>query len=535
MGVRGLLAFLKDTAGGSSTLCFSPNSEPQTASSPLKESLIIDGNALVHHIAKATPECSDSIPVLARAVTAFAAQLANIFNLTVLFDGPLPKWKYQQRIEREREKIAKLEREYYDGILSPLSLIACMQSLCARQAENGFTVRVAEGEADLAITELSRSQNAYISSSDSDFYIHSCRGYFPLDGLSVAPDGSVVAVVWTYDVVAKQLGIHVDMLPLLAYVAGCDYTLDERQWQIVNSRLCSGTTAARRIRAIANHLKPYDNLQDGINSLLPKPSSPTQAPTNNDAFIAEVTAIADLFTGRYGTANTCPVTRYPPLPCTSTFPYTATISSALKSHKFVEIQNGVFWCQSLIEDLSRSPAWEVSRPIRRKMYHILEIPSVAEYIRRNLEFRVEHVSALAVETTATPTTANVTAIPSYLEDSVVDAYISVMGLSVTPKFSSLNQVYTPLVCSIRYLSEQWKDTAFQLKNFELVALLCMAIQSLSAASNSAASTTTTTTIPSPSRSKQTSHLLASLETILFSAWLLHQSLTPTNQDVQQQQ
>ncbi|KAJ3021512.1 UNVERIFIED_CONTAM: hypothetical protein HDU68_009596 [Siphonaria sp. JEL0065] len=522
MGVRGLLAFLRDTTGGATSVRFSvPEGES------LKPSLIVDGNALVHQVSRT---CADSVQRLSQASSAFVSQLALVFTVTVLFDGPLPQWKYQQRIEREREKIAKMDRDYYDSILSPLSLIACIQSLSAVSANGAtFTVLVAEGEADLAITELARSQDAYISSSDSDFYIHTCRGYFPLEGLSIGLDGSVSASLWTFEIAAKQLGIHTEMLPVLAYVAGCDYTVDEKQWQIVHTRNSAGASAGpRRIRAFANHLKPYTKLIDGINSLLPKSSSPKpEDEGSNDALITEVMAIADLFTGRYGVSKTCPISKFPPLPCTSLFPYSPTIAAAVKSHKFVEILNGAFWCQSIVEDLSRSPAWEISRPIRRKMYSVLGMQSVGEYIRRGLEFRVEHVSSLPVETAATTTATTA----SSTFENVLEVYKSV--LEFPPNAPSVKPEFLPVVAAIRYLAEQWKDTQFQLKNFEVVALLCMAIQATSQSKASSLSSSTTPPTPPPAttsttRSKQTSHLLASLETILFSAWLLHQSLTPTD-------
>ncbi|KAJ3074879.1 hypothetical protein HDU98_009949 [Podochytrium sp. JEL0797] len=504
MGVHGLSTFLRDQTGGATTVTFSRPTDPSS-----KQYLIVDGNALVHIISQSSP--IDSIPTLTAAVLDFVTHLAHVFHLTVYFDGPLPKWKHQQRMTREKEKIVKLEREYRDSILSPLSLIGCIQTLCAatQTTPNAeFCVRVAEGEADLAITHLARLQNAYISSLDSDFFIHTCRGYLPLDGLSASPvDGTVSAAFWSYSVAAKQLGIHPTVLPLLAYVMGCDYTINEREWVNMNVRLGTATgSVQKRIRTTAAHLKPFQTLQEGIESLLPK----NAAREDQEAVEAELWAIANLFTGKEAVAGS--LDRFPALPFPSSrFAYVPTIAEARKSHKFVEILNSAFWCQCLVEDLTRSPAWEVSRPIRRKLYHLLGLNTVGEYIRRGSEFRVEHVDSIAFP-------------HSSLITDPLEVYKSVMDASTV----QVPTTHLPLIASIRYLAQQWKDTPFQLKNFEVVALLCMSLHYHRGNSlNTSASPPNTPPPPTATsaRSKQTMHLLASLETILFSAWLVAQAAT----------
>ncbi|ORY37779.1 hypothetical protein BCR33DRAFT_854540 [Rhizoclosmatium globosum] len=494
MGIRGLSGFLSNATGGATPIALPVQVQVQLETQ--KPSLIVDGNALVHNKFVGSTE---SGPALARSVAAFAAKLARVFALTILFDGPLPKWKYQQRLEREKEKIAKIAIDLTDHILSPLTLIACIQSL---KQQTEFTVVVAEGEADLAITELARAQDAFISSGDSDFFVHTCRGYLPLDGISVREDGSVSGMLWTNEVVAKVLGIQIEVLPVLAYIAGCDYTIDEKQWQLINSRLGTGHgPGAKRIRAFATHLKPFTTVPDAINSLRPKDSDPTEY----ESLIAEVTAITDLFVGNFGI---CPNSRFPPLPCTPEYP-PSVIRTSEKSHKFVEILNGAFWCQSIVEDVSRAPAWELSRPIRRRMYHVLGMQSVGEYIRRASDFRIEYVTALD---------------PSPASDDPSTLYNTIMEFNVSADLFPISTQYLPFTASLRFLITNLNNTNNPLKNFELVALICMAIRS-SQPPPPYLSTAPKPVSTSQSRSKQTTHLLATLEATLFSAWLVQQAVS----------
>ncbi|KAI8616311.1 XPG domain containing-domain-containing protein [Chytriomyces sp. MP71] len=491
MGVRGLSAFLRDQ-GGAMPVQFSPASASDT-------NLIVDGNSLVHHIYKPSQL---SPPALATSILSFAQSLCATFRLTIVFDGPLPRWKFAQRLSREGDKLEKVSANLTQEILSPLSLIACIQTLCFNQNKFGFTVVVAEGEADLTITSLARQQNAFVSSYDSDFFIHVCRGYLPLDGISFQPDGIVAAQVWTFQQVATQLNLAPELLPILAYAAGCDYTLDEKQWTNVNIRLGSNSGAwSKRIRTIAAHLRRAGPLADAIESLVPNSFD------DRDAILSEVKTIVDIFRGEISVSGSV---SYASLPSSAPFPFETTIQSGFKSHKFVEMQNGSFWCQSIIEDLSRSPAWEASRPIRRRLYSLLNIGSVGEYMRRAMAFRVEHVTAIPLE--GTPRTP-------------LSIYNCVMG-NLVPDTLDL-QPMLPLILSLKFLAEAWKETPFQLKNFEVVAVICMAVKSLSERSKAVVPlqvmTSPLSPLPAIARSKPVTHLLACLETILFSSWLAWQA------------
>ena len=70
------------------------------------------------------------------------------------------------------------------SILPLLAISACVSHLRHLRIEQHFPV----GEADLTIAELAISRNAYIASSDSDFFIlaHGAKGYIPLDTFAFA-------------------------------------------------------------------------------------------------------------------------------------------------------------------------------------------------------------------------------------------------------------------------------------------------------------------------------------------------------------
>ncbi|KAI8843856.1 hypothetical protein BJ741DRAFT_589421 [Chytriomyces cf. hyalinus JEL632] len=508
MGVRGLSAYVRDTTGVSTPTQF-------ISQNPRANALVVDGNSLVHQ----QQRCAEGVlaaPVLAERVVAFAKGLALVFSVTVVFDGPLPQWKQAQRVERESEKLNRLSVNNSNGVnsttdlVSPLALVACIQALCL---SSSVSVSVAEGEADLHITRTARALDALVASLDSDFLVHACRGYLPLDSIAILHDGSVCAQLWTKDMVAKRLNLDSEVLPVLAYVAGCDYTRDEKQWMAVNARLGSNSGIWRkRIRIIATHLQQAATLSEAIQSLVP------QSYADRDIVIDEIQMIADIFRGNLSDEMSA---RYPPLPPTI---HDEAIRLGRKSHKFAEIQNGIFWCQCIVEDLSRSAAWEVCRPIRRRLYAFLGVPTVGEYIRRNSEFRIEHVPAISLETGADPA-------------DPLSLYACIMGGWADSKaISAESMTLLPLISSLRFLAEAWKDTSFHLKNFEVVAIICMAVRSLSVHkiqtdSVTAAATAPTTAsfptmppMPAMMRSKATTHLLACLETITFTSWLAWQAV-----------
>ncbi|KAJ1562106.1 hypothetical protein HK096_002006, partial [Nowakowskiella sp. JEL0078] len=156
--------------------------------------VIVDGNGFLHHVLKVDVDCrfGGAYVDIEKAIIARTATLhLNGISPIFVFDGPLPTWKWNHRVLRETQKIARLYsfvetlllhsqtqigsrtqkfQNFTDlnfqngfvseasGFLSPMALNCCVHSLL----QLNVPVLLADGEADTAIAQLARKLDASV-------------------------------------------------------------------------------------------------------------------------------------------------------------------------------------------------------------------------------------------------------------------------------------------------------------------------------------------------------------------------------------
>ncbi|KAJ3412964.1 Protein asteroid 1 [Chytridiales sp. JEL 0842] len=497
--------------------------------------LVVDGNSFMHFCAqKINWGLGSPYSDFAQIVQQESQTLCNHFHPLFLFDGPLPYWKVDQRISRDQAKI-DLSRTIVDdvvagrcprletSILPPLALSVTLTTLRSLAA----SIEIAHGEADLAIARRARELNALVLSTDSDFYIHKgIKGYIPFESLRGVSD-QLIGTVWTRRTVAESLGIKESLLPVVAALAGCDYlVLPEGVENVIETKIltvpASKRNAVRKVRGFVAYLQRFGSVAEAMDDLVSK--FPDDVPQQLELRNALENVIRLYEGGDHG----CEISAIPKTGGGAML--VAKVDEGRYSHKLVEALNGIFWCQSFVEDILRSSAWECSSSIRKWVYFFLNwswnfpheaahtLPSepaaVVEYIRRGSEVRRETVSHVTKEQVLTvcPNT-NFVELPL---DVRLEIYFRCMGVP----HPTLLTKWTPLISCLKHLSN---SPGIHFKNFELVAFVCTALKSSNSSDSQQRKAATLSTTP-PHISRNSIHLCAQLETILLSSQLLSQTL-----------
>ena len=194
------VAFEKSSTALSASLSSSCAADHDRSYSPdqpfIPQKIIVDGNSFMHHCAKNVNWAGgSSYSTLENAASLIAQRFLQLFTsefVLFIFDGPLPSWKVQHRIQREQHKINLAKSILADvfnrrnpsietSLISPLCISVTIYAL----RKQGCRVLFADGEADLLIAEKAREmQDACVISTDSDFAIHNLGvngGYIPFE------------------------------------------------------------------------------------------------------------------------------------------------------------------------------------------------------------------------------------------------------------------------------------------------------------------------------------------------------------------
>ncbi|KAJ3195049.1 hypothetical protein HK101_001243 [Irineochytrium annulatum] len=405
-------------------------------------------------------------------------------------------------------------------------------------------VEVAGGEADQLISLRAREMGALVLSGDSDFYIADVPGFIHLDsvrfgdeheqgnGKNRCADGSaggVTGCVWTRDGVATHMGLRsAAVLPLLAAIAGCDYVDPESLSslpQLSDLRRC--TNAIARVRAVAALLRTYESSSAGIAAL------------TGDADSIAAAALTRAVAAYDGTSSIGAVT----LPASR---YADRFRDGRHAHRLLEALGGTFWCQAVAEDQLRSSAWTSSRELRRWMYLFVqwamrgdacaEGRTVEEYVRKGVDYRPDKVEPhTVVEAVALLTTAGearrISRFADLMTNDRLTLYARCMGYDgdwtdlvrgLGPGIKTI-----PAALVILHTARSMRDAGRPLRNFEAVALLCVAVRGGFEADGSARNGLTRRSSSSraaPAASRDAVHLAAQVKCALCSASLLLQSL-----------
>jgi hypothetical protein len=334
---------------------------PQTVnfSRDIKHNLVVDGNSFMHFCARHVNWAYGSpYMCFAAVIERETVGLLNFFNAIFLFDGPLPLWKADQRLQRDKSKIETSKILLQDAclgkcpqvetsVLPPLALSVTLSSL----RSCGAIIEIAHGEADLGIADKARELSALILSTDSDFFIHKgTKGFIPFDTLSYVGD-NLQGIVWERSTVASALQLNDSLLPIMAGLAGCDYYPLPASIQIsLNSKVLTShgkQSASKRIRGFANYLRQFRDPMEALEDILTKIGGNTEV---NEEVKAAFNNVLVLYDGGDHMFDVCVI---PQGVMRDHLAQSRSIDEGRYSHKLVEAVNGVFWCQSFVEDVTR--------------------------------------------------------------------------------------------------------------------------------------------------------------------------------------
>ncbi|KAJ3299790.1 Protein asteroid 1 [Borealophlyctis nickersoniae] len=403
MGITGLASLVEKAPNTlSEDISWPQLSAPQVAAIQA----VVDGNAFVHFVARQSKWLpAGGHRALSAAVQRWfleltAAGLAPVF----VFDGPLPKWKFAERITRDTEKIHRAttvisevvgSRLASGGVgqaatlLPPLAVSASIDTLRGV----GAKVLVAEGEADQAVVLLAR-QGSCVLSLDSDFLIHDIDGqsgsgiegcYIPFDTIHISKDPTgrcLRARAYRRARVANFLGISPSLMPALAALVGCDAVGAAERDMVsrLDPDFARATGRHDRIKIVAKALRSYNGIGDpfrAIENMLDAVPDKRLASEQRVALLNTLHFAVSQY-ARYDTPATLA-----PLDTQHQF-IRALMVNGQYSHKLVEVaQARLFWCSPYLEDTARASAWDLSRNIRSWVYAIVAWSTCASKNSRN--------------------------------------------------------------------------------------------------------------------------------------------------------
>ncbi|KAJ3038143.1 hypothetical protein HDV00_000943, partial [Rhizophlyctis rosea] len=305
---------------------------------------------------------------------------------TFIFDGPLPKWKFFERIKRDTQRISSLESIIPEvasseanlstyastaaNLLPPFAIPACIELL----KEMNVDVLVANGEADRFIAAMAREKRGYILSRDSDFFIYDLgisdgdgvALYVPLDTLQICQEASglvIKARAYSRQDMATFLGVPPILLPAFATMVGCDAIAPEDR-KLVDElipNLNASAGAHVRIREVAKLLNSF-----------PPDSSPSSVIEAVTETMKDEAKREKIRTTLSFAAEQYLVDSGRPSLTTVNSPEVNKMMAGNYSHKLVEVSQGrLFWCIPFLEDVRRASAWDLSRSIRTWIYALV--------------------------------------------------------------------------------------------------------------------------------------------------------------------
>eukprot|EP00834_Sanchytrium_tribonematis_P001866 NODE_49_length_31687_cov_0.791123.p8 type:complete len:616 gc:universal NODE_49_length_31687_cov_0.791123:4359-2512(-) len=201
MGIRGLTGFLsRHPKCPKSQMLYYDSKITVNDNQCEKLNVIMDGNGFVHYV---MDNFNDWIPpekrliyhsgsCLFKDVVKFYYKMFSLaFNITMIFDSGLPASKLETIFERDSERLKDLityNSEFLKGStkerprnLPPLLYPSVFDALRELGAPHQFAIE----EADELIAALAYSNEAFVISNDSDFYVHNIKGYIPLNSLRI--------------------------------------------------------------------------------------------------------------------------------------------------------------------------------------------------------------------------------------------------------------------------------------------------------------------------------------------------------------
>ncbi|KAI8822410.1 uncharacterized protein EV422DRAFT_397537 [Fimicolochytrium jonesii] len=578
MGVKGLASYIQQLPTSAAlSVKFAPG-DTEEASVPV----LVDGHSFVYHVAKEISWLHGARhEVFARAVVRQAEQLGQVgLQLAFIFDGILPKQKFDERLSRSLEKVGRVagvmdeilrsgsaasgpSRGGPATLFPPMAIPAC---ICALR-RSGFRLMVCpEGEADIAIANMARQLRAPVMSRDTDFLIHciedrgvpedagpSLQGYIPLDSLTW--EGSILhARLYTKETFAAALGISSSMLPLFAVLTGCDYISHH------DRRALPGSLEILSQKGLGNlRIKKIIKLLQG------HAGSPTPEAALNDIvdYLKPGEAKDDLLAALQHAMKQYLTHESENLSRNNSGVIFDLFTQGLYEPRLGEIANGrVFWNTPFLEDNNRGSAWDIARDIRIWVYGavavscaspvavenwgLFEVDSslyddfvagrlhIRENIRRADRLVMENVTAVSVRTflaaiegLGPAETPRPTKLPGlgHMTDAQRDLLFMRILDSDYSAMRDLEPTYIPLAVASRYLVRELHSRGQSLPNYELSAILCAGIKAIWRAGNDASYVSEAYDVRHDFRPTRLSvHRQAQMECSLYCVLLLGQSL-----------
>nr|KAJ3418201.1 hypothetical protein HK105_000207 [Polyrhizophydium stewartii] len=486
MGISGLTTFvakthpglgcdvpLRPASGGgrqpSDAVSTGRSSDSPTGCMPLgcPPRLVLDGNGLVYLVAQSLNyalgshharlerllvDCAHALALAGtKADASPAAAPAARLDLTFVFDGLLPEYKVAERRRRDMSRIERIQAvagavglgaagDHIDVqaavmVMPPTVVFVAIRAL--RSA--GFTVVVAEEEADVFAARLARETGAAVVSKDSDFYVHripmfiNLESVFPVTPASLAgaqpqtddaaplsadavaaaaasPSATAISAFTaalaarlaltpslrgcSREHLAQALSIRAEHVPLIAVLAGNDQDTDPDIVKLLRSHKLD--VYRKKWAGILSLLRPLAAvpLPVAVSSLCKRMTSDSALQSKlADAFEAAIAhydgtgnvpqdAIA--WTEASG-SDSVPVERLRRMVADGTVSFKLLEAAVMRT----------VWCTPFLEDdLRPESAWVLSRPLRQRAFGVLGCASsvgspggrreITEHVRQGL-------------------------------------------------------------------------------------------------------------------------------------------------------
>lgn len=570
MGIHGLSFFIKSFPS------LVENVEWNLNSSTIADHFIIDGNAFVYHIAfenRTNWTHGGQYAMIAQVIkdTIGIFQKAGI-QLTFLFDGSLPQDKLETRIKRHKSYIERsvstfwnLKQinssnknadqrhngiQYYGDLylIPPLTLEIVIQTLRELKVE----VKICHGEADGEVVALAVEKNAYVVSQDSDMHVYPQvgKGYIPFEFLNLPlrkhqqEEGEqpqlITAGVFHPEKLASLLNLNQTLLPLFGTLLGNDYLDSDLvrypigQWcsdqgiSMMNKQNGWPKVVAEFIRR--NCTKEEDAIKNVVAQLKPIISKSSMKSREEKASGFEDRIIESI--SRYDSCSPL----IPKLLNNQIDQESITINilkhlqhcSGLSRQVMDVIENKTFWTSVFIEDVEREFSWDVSRSLRQGLYgSVMELVSreakedkkntpmiIEEYIREKHHLEVLHVTGGVISKDNDTT--------SKFLDDFYRFHIS----NGTKHLSSFDSLLHPLILCLRYMIYHCSQSIEngRLCNHEVIAIIISTLRSLAPTLGYTEEEVPIPTVGTPALKKRSIHLSAQYQSIIYSSYLLSQTL-----------
>ncbi|KAI8814457.1 XPG domain containing-domain-containing protein [Cladochytrium replicatum] len=514
MGVRGLTTIVANKCSNAAVTVTWSESQISESARGIRN-LVIDGNGYLHHILKlfdcafgiSYPQLHHVLEVRTRALL-----LAGL-NLTFVLDGPLPMWKAAQRVERETDKIANASEValgihragsvrlpqrndviakwgcdgrpnttygIVHGIL-PVFAVVMFQDIL-KTLDVPFIISA--GEADSAVAQAAKHQNAFIVANDSDFFIYQSLGYIPVDTLRDVGDSKPIiqASVFQHTTVMEILGIPENAASVYASLMLCDYSATEeskiKQWiHDVTPADYTGDRSSLIISILRKlHIQKDWESDIIIQKLL------------EEFYSESTTAVAKAL------HFSCKIYEKGSLPLQSGITELATCIP-IRTHKLLEISdNCVFWCSTIVESLNSPTVWVMTRRLREALYGIISSGFISnrsdnllqnhsictEYIRCGATYQPEPIQPLQVAKVYTLLeNQNQNSQDIQVEQfSMNQRYNALYTLLNTDLLQGIDIQYRPVIAGVRYITTQMSVLGNPLTNAEVLGMLCSSINLL---------------------------------------------------------